>query len=276
MSTLVNLSDTYLAQSIGDNFAEAMHFMHARQHSSTWYAEARVERAESDVNMGWYNAVIVHPESGNQASVEELSTIRDSYRNRNKRAMWFVCAPGDLTDLSTTLQACDLKALGQVSGMAIDLQELSEDWTLPQGVTAMEAKTTTEIQVWNDVLCRAYPMPPEMAQLFSGAVDCDAGPATPQMVCYTLLYEGEPAGTVAAFYGREHVGLYVIGTLESVRGKGIGTTATMVPLLEARRRGYRLGVLHATQQGYGVYERIGFKPVIPLTMWMDEAMLPKK
>ena len=28
---------------------------------------------------------------------------------------------------------------------------------------------------------------------------------------------------------------------------------------EARKMGYHIGVLDATQQGYGIYERIGFK-----------------
>ena len=48
---------------------------------------------------------------------------------------------------------------------------------------------------------------------------------------------------------------------------------TLAPLLEARAMGYRIGVLHASEMGLGVYRRLGFQEYCRLGgyVWMGEA-----
>lgn len=54
--------------------------------------------------------------------------------------------------------------------------------------------------------------------------------------------------------------VYAVGVVPAARGKGIGGTITLKPLLEARHEGSRYGVLFSTEMGQSVYERIGFHP----------------
>jgi GNAT superfamily N-acetyltransferase len=49
-----------------------------------------------------------------------------------------------------------------------------------------------------------------------------------------------------------------VAALEAARGRGIGTAITLAPLLDARDRGYRVGVLQASEMGYPIYARMGF------------------
>jgi len=44
------------------------------------------------------------------------------------------------------------------------------------------------------------------------------------------------------------------------RGQGIGTALTRAPLYRAREQGYRVGVLVSSDMGFGVYQRIEFRP----------------
>jgi hypothetical protein len=47
---------------------------------------------------------------------------------------------------------------------------------------------------------------------------------------------------------------------------------TLMPLLEARAAGYRVGILHASQSGLGLYRRLGFQQYCELSgyIWTGE------
>ncbi|MCI4327640.1 MAG: GNAT family N-acetyltransferase [Thermoplasmata archaeon] len=55
------------------------------------------------------------------------------------------------------------------------------------------------------------------------------------------------------------------------RGRGIATTIVRRALALARRLGYARVTLHASSQGRGVYERIGFERTTELRYWLDPA-----
>lgn len=56
-------------------------------------------------------------------------------------------------------------------------------------------------------------------------------------------------------------GVYNIGTLEAMRGRGVGTALTVATLLDARAAGQRVAALQSSELGLGVYRRLGFVEV---------------
>ena len=54
-------------------------------------------------------------------------------------------------------------------------------------------------------------------------------------------------------------GVYAVGTMPEARGQGIGTAVTLAICAEARKLGYRLAMLEATEMAVGLYERMGFQ-----------------
>ena len=86
---------------------------------------------------------------------------------------------------------------------------------------------------------------------------------------HLLAREGDEAvgcGTVYLHDGT--AGLYNIAVLESARGRGIGHAITAALMNVGVDAGCTNAVLHATEMGRPVYERLGFEEVCQTPQWI--------
>lgn len=84
--------------------------------------------------------------------------------------------------------------------------------------------------------------------------------------------DGRPVACGTAWLTGRTAGLYNITTLEAARGRGIGYAVTATLLEMARDRGCTEAILHATELGRPVYERLGFEEVcrMPMFVWVPQ------
>jgi predicted acetyltransferase len=73
------------------------------------------------------------------------------------------------------------------------------------------------------------------------------------------MLDGTVVGTCTLYLGAGVAGIYNVSTLPKARRQGVATELTLTALHAARDRGYRIGILHASEMGYGAYRRIGFR-----------------
>ena len=76
---------------------------------------------------------------------------------------------------------------------------------------------------------------------------------------YLGWVDGRPVATNMLFCGAGVASVFAISTVAEARGQGMGAAITLAGLADARDRGYRYGVLFATELGAPVYRRIGFR-----------------
>lgn len=72
-------------------------------------------------------------------------------------------------------------------------------------------------------------------------------------------YKGDPVSTSVVHYSQGVAGLYWIVTKKHARRRGYGTAMTYAPIYEAKKRGYNVVILHASEMGFPVYSKIGFE-----------------
>ncbi|MGE5375809.1 MAG: GNAT family N-acetyltransferase, partial [Bacteroidota bacterium] len=87
---------------------------------------------------------------------------------------------------------------------------------------------------------------------------------------YLALLDGKPVATSQLFLSEGVAGIYNVSCIPDARGQGIGSVITLAPLLEARRMGYRIGILQASKEGYNVYRRLGFQDYGKLSVYLWE------
>lgn len=142
--------------------------------------------------------------------------------------------------------------------MGVALAQLPETLSLPEGVTIERVTDHATQEQWVRTSCEGFGMPlsavePELAAMAHDSLGDDAASHY-----YLARLHGEPVATSALMPAAGVAGIFAVSTIEAARGRGIGTAVTLAPLLDARSRGYYVGVLHASEMGYPVYARMGF------------------
>lgn len=95
------------------------------------------------------------------------------------------------------------------------------------------------------------------------------------MAHFVVREKGLPIACASFMEGGGAAGLYNVGTVRNARGRGIGAWISSVALLHGHARGHALGVLQASDLGYRVYERLGFREVCRIAPFIRPPRMPK-
>lgn len=142
-------------------------------------------------------------------------------------------------------------------GMASDLLALAEEFPAPAGLEIERVRDREMLDRWTHTAFTGLGFP--QAGVVQGVeVFAGLGFELP-LRSYLGMLEGEPVATSQLFLGAGVAGIYIVATVPEARRLGVGTALTLAPLREARAMGYRIGILHASPMGFGVYRRLGFR-----------------
>jgi ribosomal protein S18 acetylase RimI-like enzyme len=193
---------------------------------------------------------------------QKIEEVVEYFTSRNMPLIWIhtpgITKPENMEDY---LEAHSFKKMGVSPGMAVDLEKIIDDRPTPPGLTIQQVDNEELNRVFWKVWSKGYPMPDDYAA-FEAYVSEYVGfhPDNPQKLFLGLL-DGESVATSQLFLGGGVAGLWGVTTLQKARGKGVGTAMSLHPLRVARSLGYRVAVLDSTQQGIGIYRRLGFEEV---------------
>lgn len=197
------------------------------------------------------------------------------FRSRNVKLLsWWAETDTPRAELNRHLIARGLTFEKGGTGMAADLTALREDLPSPVGLTINRVEDSAALKQWTRVSRIGFGTPEaaeeRLFELFSDSA------FEPHVQCYLAVLNGQPVATSQFFLSAGVAGIYNVTCLPEARGQGIGAAIALAPLLEARRRGYRIGILQASSMGYPVYLRLGFQEYGRLNfyLWKNEPESP--
>jgi GNAT superfamily N-acetyltransferase len=157
--------------------------------------------------------------------------------------------------------------------MAVDLSVLPEELPAHPGLRIVPVVDGNALRQWIHVASIGFRISEKFEKVwYDFFVDTVFDG---QFQTYLALLNGKPVGTSQLFLSEGVAGIYNVTCIPEVRGQGIGSAITLAPLLKARELGYRIGILQASQRGYGVYRRLGFQDFgeLSLYLWENDRVL---
>ena len=112
---------------------------------------------------------------------------------------------------------------------------------------------------WADQLGVGYGIPGGLARWFAPAAVPNVQSEAVDARYYRVAKNGKSVAVSMMLLRDGVAGIYCVATLEEERGKGLGAYVTAQPMKIAREMGYGVGILQSSEDGYPVYQRLGFE-----------------
>jgi hypothetical protein len=253
---LTDLSEEALRRAIEENMYAMTPLTHGWKGAET-YTGKDVSWCVTDVGFPSCNPIIhvnLKPENVNGV----LAMLTDKARKKRVNLHCWVTDDTRPRNLAESLLANGFTKIGEPTSMAIDLEELNEEDHAPKGFSITEVKNKTMLKTWCRVACASFGVP---EQVIPSVYEWYSREMKLKQPCrfYLGVLNENPVATSCYFLGEGVCGLYFVGTLTEARRKGIGFSITQRPLMDAKKLGYRVGILQASAMGQPVYLKLGFK-----------------
>jgi GNAT superfamily N-acetyltransferase len=255
---LTDTSPAALASAVKASLTGLNRFV-SRSPRASVYEAPGFFRWRTAVPHAFFNGVVVAAPPDAEAE-ERARTAIDYFTSEGVAAITWWLEPGVPTEpWARLLLGMGFTLDSKLPGMAMALRDLSREERAPS-LEIRRIGSSGELRTWTEVFVAGYELPGSCAPPLFDLYDDLHGPKSP-LQSYLAYRDGVPVATASVFYGAGVAGIYDVATLPSARGQGIGAAVTLAPLLDARARGYAVGVLQSSERGLSVYERLGFRTV---------------
>lgn len=206
---------------------------------------------------------------------DNVDTVIDEtseyFRAKGVVPHWRLC-PSDLPpDLGERLAAKGLFLGEEQPAMAVDLEKVNRDINTPDGLEIVRM-STLELLRENHGWIRQLGGDKSLGTLLVDLWSAYGFDTESPWQHYIASLNGKAVSWASVFYATGVAGIYAVGTLDEARCQGIGSAITLRALLDARERGYRVGMLQSSEMGYNVYRRLGFETCFGIKTYVPAAL----
>jgi ribosomal protein S18 acetylase RimI-like enzyme len=227
-----------------------------------------VKRSISNIPMSLLNSIMDAQLAPEQVEPTIEFVIADA-RSRHVPILWWVGPSTSPADLAQQLVKHGFSIDEDGPGMAVDIEKLNENLPVPDGCSIQPAKDDDSWWAWSRTMARGFEVPADRVEFAVNSWHDLLSQVNPETTLgYTAWLKGSPVATSLLQLGGGVAGIYAVATIPEARRKGIGAQVTLYPLLQARLKGFKVGVLQASAMGLNVYRLLGFRECCRITSYI--------
>lgn len=204
---------------------------------------------------------IIHIHNGAALTETELMEAIHHFHYSSLEYCIWITKEGLVKQTAGLLSKAGVEQQAEEIGMILDLPEY-----LPRAnekhPNIQVVDTPSRLMDYANVIAANW-TPPDQNVLSFYQNSANAWLESAHKMILLVYYEGDRALSAVELCpsDKETIGLYGFATLEAYRGHGIGSALMTYSLNLAKQLGYKNAVLQATEDGIGIYKKMGFKEV---------------
>ncbi|MQG18247.1 MAG: GNAT family N-acetyltransferase [SAR202 cluster bacterium] len=187
--------------------------------------------------------------------IEEFNTYGVDYT-------WWISPTSSLVDLPKLLEKHGMFYQEDFPGMAVDLLNLKYEYaqvTDLKGFKIFRVDNKVQLNDFVNAYIIATNSNPKMQSGLVSLFTKSGYKKNNDWSLYSATLNGKTVSTTALFTGAGVAGIYLVSTIPSARRRNIATKIVVHALKQARDHGYTIGTLQASEEGLGLYLKLGFR-----------------
>lgn len=192
---------------------------------------------------------------------EDVRRVREYIAGTGRPFSWWVADEADLGEAVPVLTASGFSRAEREEAMVLSLSDVDLP-VVSAAPTVQRIDSAEHLRAYASVLAARWSPPSGDVMRFFAMAEKqllreDLGAST----FFLALADGRPAAGAEMHLAAGVAGIYGVATLASYRGRGLATALMVTALRAAKERGCAWAVLQATDEGSGIYRRLGFRSV---------------
>ena len=201
---------------------------------------------------------ILHITNGSDLQKGEIEQGINHYRNQNLDFCIWINDENLTSKVSSYFNDLGISVQGEEIGMTLDLTKY-ENKSHPLHSNIQQVTSAELLDSYSSVLARNWTPADQNVITYYQQTKASFLDSANGIILLIHHFDGVPVSTVELFpTDKKTIGIYGLATLESYRGKGIGSSMMSYILNTAKSLGYETAILQATEDGIGIYEKMGF------------------
>lgn len=251
------MPDIDVSDAMEANLASHLAHLPEQLEGAVVFHEADLVLVDSGARSDTFNSISRARLHAGQVEVRIEWALRH-FRSRELPFSWWVGPTSRPDDLAERLTEHRLSYAETESGMWLDLGHAPSPPPTPPELDIRVVVSEDDLAAYAAVLAANWD-PPDRAvtDVYARAASGTLDRSSPARY-YIGYLDGNPVATSECYLAHGVAGIYNVATLAHARRRGFGTAMTAVALQAARAEGYGMAVLQASDDGTGIYERLGF------------------